>query len=217
MASPFEYSLGPEFLAGYKNALGAKNYGKEIYGSKYKPGSATQNFFSKPLPNFKGIDFATGKTIDLSKWATGFGAGTGPVATENQAPTPGKFEADTTSPTRGMFGELLSPEFETLQQRQSQRRKEENLYDALLTQQMFQSYIPAMERLAKSTRLTDYQLGLMADIQSPTRQQERAASAQQQMATATGAEAAMLNAVNQAAYNNAMANIAGLRSGMRRG
>ena len=84
-------------------------------------------------------------------------------------------------------------------------------------QGMFQSYIPAMERLAKQTRLTDYQLGLMADIQSPTRQQNRAASAQQHMATAAGAEAAMLGAVNDAAYKNAMANIAGLQSGMRRG
>ena len=217
MASPFEYSLGPEFLAGYKNALGARNYGKEIYGSKYKPGSATQNFFSKPLPNFKGIDFATGKTVDLSKWATGFGVGTEPPFAEKPEPKPGEFKPDTSSPTTGMVEWYKDPSFREFIAEQDRRALNRNVQDALLTQQMFQSYIPAMERLAKSTRLTDYQLGLMADIQSPTRQQERAASAQQQMATATGAEAAMLNAVNQAAYNNAMANIAGLRSGMRRG
>lgn len=201
-----------DLLASFKDVLNAKNY-----GASYAPGVVAQNVFNKPQPSFKGIDFTTGKTVDLGKYSRGFAIGTEPPFTEKPEPKPGEFKPETKSPTQGMFGELLSPEFETLQQRQSQRRKEENLYDALLTQQMFQSYIPAMERLAKSTRLTDYQLGLMADIQSPTRQQERAASAQQQMATATGAEAAMLNAVNQAAYNNAMANIAGLRSGMRRG
>ena len=198
-----------ELLASFKDVLNAKNY-----GASYAPGVVAQNVFNKPQPSFKGIDFKTGKTVDLGKYAGGFSIGTEPPFAE---PKPGEFKPETTTPTKGMFGELLSPEFETFQQRQSQRRKQENLYDALLTQQMFQSYIPAMERLAKSTRLTDYQLGLMADIQSPTRQQERAASAQQQMATATGSEAAMLNAVNQAAYNNAMANIAGLRAGMRRG
>lgn len=201
-----------DLLASFKDVLNAKNY-----GASYAPGVVAQNVFNKPQPSFKGIDFTTGKTVDLGKYSRGFAIGTEPPFAEKPEPKPGEFKPETKSPTQGMFGELLSPEFETFQQRQSQRRKEENLYDALLTQQMFQSYIPAMERLAKSTRLTDYQLGLMADIQSPTRQQERAASAQQQMATATGAEAAMLNAVNQAAYNNAMANIAGLRSGMRRG
>ena len=201
-----------DLLASFKDVLNAKNY-----GASYAPGVVAQNVFNKPQPSFKGIDFTTGKTVDLGKYSRGFAIGTEPPFAEKPESKPGEFKPETKSPTQGMFGELLSPEFETLQQRQSQRRKEENLYDALLTQQMFQSYIPAMERLAKSTRLTDYQLGLMADIQSPTRQQERAASAQQQMATATGAEAAMLNAVNQAAYNNAMANIAGLRSGMRRG
>ena len=199
-----------DLLASFKNILNAKNQ-----GARYASGNVVQDAFNKPVPSFKGIDFTTGKTVDLGKYAGGFAVGTEPPFAQKPEPTPGEFKPETKSPTTGMFNELLSPEFETFQQRQSQRRKEENLYDALLTQQMFQSYIPAMERLAKSTRLTDYQLGLMADIQSPTRQQERAASAQQQMATATGSEAAMLSAVNDAAYKNAMANIAGLRAGMR--
>jgi len=201
-----------ELLASFKDVLNAKNY-----GASYAPGVVAQNVFNKPQPSFKGIDFKTGKTVDLGKYAGGFAIGTEPPFAEKSEPKTGEFKSDPTSPTRGLWDELLDPRGKEFRQELSRLRKEENLYDALLTQQMFQSYIPAMERLAKSTRLTDYQLGLMADIQSPTRQQERAASAQQQMATATGSEAAMLNAVNQAAYNNAMANIAGLRSGMRRG
>jgi|688.fasta_scaffold04812_36 hypothetical protein len=196
-----------DFLSVFKDALNAS----------YKPGAVAKDVFKNPAPSFKGIDFTTGKTVDLGKYSGGFAIGTEPPFAEKSEPKTGEFKSDPTSPTRGFWDEILDPRGKEFRQETSRLRREENLYDALLAQQMFQSYIPAMERLAKSTRLTDYQLGLMADIQSPTRQQERAASAQQQMATATGSEAAMLNAVNQAAYNNAMANIAGLRSGMRRG
>lgn len=199
-----------ELLAAFKNVLGAKNYGANYSQPVAKP----KDTFNAPFPSLKGMytGFQPQRDVDLSK---GFGIGTEPPFAEK--PKTDEFKPETKSPTTGMFGELLSPEFETFQQRQSQRRKEENLYDALLTQQMFQSYIPAMERLATKTRLTDYQLGLLADIQSPTRQQARASAGQQQMATAAGAEAAMLGTVNEAAYKNAMANIAGLQSGMRRG
>lgn len=201
-----------ELLASFKDVLNAKNY-----GASYAPGVVAQNVFNKPQPSFKGIDFKTGKAVDLGKYASGFSIGTEPPFAEKPEPKPGEFKPDTSSPTTGMVEWYKDPSFREFIAEQDRRALNRNVQDALLTQQMFQSYIPAMERLAKSTRLTDYQLGLMADIQSPTRQQERAASAQQQMATATGSEAVMLNAVNQAAYNNAMANIAGLRSGMRRG
>lgn len=205
-----------ELLASFKNALGT---GFAAGGSKtgWDIAKSSPNFYEnykKSSPAFKGMytGFQPQRNVDLS---VGFGVGPAPSYVET--PKTEEFKPETKSPTTGMFGELLSPEFEQFQQRQSQRRKEENLYDAMLTQQMFQNYIPAMERLAKQTRLTDYQLGLMADIQSPTRQQARASAGQQQMATAAGAEAAMLGAVNDAAYKNAMANIAGLQSGMRRG
>jgi hypothetical protein len=208
-------SSAADNLAQYVKTLnvGGKNLGAVYGASAVAP--STFDPKGKDNPVFKGIDFTTGRTVNLGQYSDGF------VAKEEN-PYYGKvdpydFRPSETKPTEGMFGELLSPEFEAFQRRQSQQRREENLYDAMLSQQMFQSYIPEMERLAKSTRLTDYNLGMMADVYSPTRQQQRAASAQQQMATATGAEATMLGAVNQAAYNNAMANIAGLRAGMRRG
>ena len=202
-------------LAQYVKTLnvGGKNLGAVYGASAVAP--TTFDPKGKDNPVFKGIDFTTGKTVDLGQYSDGF------VAKEEN-PYYGKvdpydFRPSETKPTEGLWDVVLDPRAIEAQRIQSQLRREENAYDAAMAQQMFQSYIPEMERLAKSTRLTDYNLGMMADVYSPTRQQQRAASAQQQMATATGAEATMLGAVNQAAYNNAMANIAGLRAGMRRG
>ncbi len=202
-------------LAQYIQTLnvGGRNLGA-IYGSSAVAPS-TFDPKGKKNPVFKGIDFTTGRTVDLGQYSDA--AESSSQSPESSYRFKPEFSSQGSSPTTGMFGELLSPEFEEFQQRQSQKRREENLYDAMLTQQMFQSYIPEMERLAKSTRMIDYRLGLKADINSPTRQQQRAAVAQQQAATAAGAEAGLLSAVSDAAYKNAMANISGLRSGMRRG
>jgi len=201
-------------LAQYIKTLnvGGKNLGA-IYGSSAVAPS-TFNPKGKENPIFKGIDFATGKTVDLGQYG-------GDLIAKEENPfsnsDPYNFRSSETKPTEGMFDWYKDPDLRAFIDEQDRRALNRNIQDAALSQQMFQSYIPEMERLAKSTRLTDYNLGMMADVYSPTRQQQRAASAQQQMATATGSEAAMLSAVNQAAYNNAMANIAGLRSGMRRG
>jgi hypothetical protein len=202
-------------LAQYVKTLnvGGKNLGAVYGASAVAP--TTFDPKGKDNPVFKGIDFTTGKTVDLGQYSDGF------VAKEEN-PYYGKvdpydFRPSETKPTEGMLDWYKDPDFRAFIDEQDRRTLNRNIQDAAMAQQMFQSYIPEMERLAKSTRLTDYNLGMMADVYSPTRQQQRAASAQQQMATATGAEAAMLGAVNQAAYNNAMANIAGLRSGMRKG
>jgi len=207
-------SAADRFRDLYKNVFLAKNLGASYAVDKPVTPSVV---FNTPVPTFKGMDFATGqRDVDLNKYSN-FAIGTEPPFVQQPETTKPDFKPETKSPTTGMFGEILSPEFEEFQQRQSQRRKEENLYDAMLTNQMFQSYLPEMRKTALETRALDYQLGLMADVQSPTRQQARASAAQQQMATAAGSEAGLLGAVNEAAYKNAMANIAGLRAGMRRG
>jgi hypothetical protein len=197
-------------LAQYVKTL---NVGGRNLGAVYGASAVAPSTFDpkgKENPVFKGIDFTTGRTVDLNAY------GDNSFVEKPTSKLP-DFTPQETSPTIGMFGELLSPEFEIFQQRQAQRRREENAYDAALAQQMFQSYIPEMERLSKSTRMADYKLGMLADIYSPTKQAQRSGIEQEKAARAVSSEAAMLGAVNQAAYNNAMANIAGLRAGMRRG
>jgi len=207
-------SAADQFRDFYKNTVLAKNFGANYFTDKP---AAASSVFNAPIPNFKGMDFATGqRDVDLSQYGN-FAIGTEPPFAQQPEKTTPEFKSETKSPTEGLGSVLLDPEVRKALEYQSQLRKQENLFDAALTQQMFQSYLPEMRRTALETRAADYGYGLMADIQSPTRQQARTSAAQQQMATAAGAEAGMLQAVNEAAYKNAMANIAGLRSGMRRG
>lgn len=198
-------------LAQYIRTL---NVGGRNLGAFYGPSAVAPSTFDpkgKENPVFKGIDFTTGRTVDLGQYAdTAENTSQSPESTYN-------FKPSETKPTEGFWDVILDPKAIEARRIASQLRREDSAYDAAMAQQMFQSYIPEMERLARSTRIMDYQLGLKADINSPTRQQQRAAVAQQQAATAAGAEAGLLSAVNDAAYKNAMANIAGLRSGMRRG
>jgi len=217
----------PDFLSAYKGILSsAENYGTN-FGKLAKGSKLNTNY----LP-YKGLytGFQPQRGVDLNTYGGSkafeiaannpdfykFAIGTEPPFVAEK-PKTGEFKPETTSPTEDFLAAITDPRFKSFRDEEEQRTDRSNLKQAIYAQQMFQSYIPAMERLAKQTRLTDYQLGLMADIQSPTRQQARASAGQQQMATATGAEAAMLSAVNDAAYKNAMANIAGLQSGMRRG
>lgn len=199
-----------ELLAAFKNVLGAKNYGANYSQPVAKP----KDTFNAPFPSLKGMytGFQPQRDVDLNQ---GFGIGTEPPFAEK--PKTDEFKPETRSATEDFLNAIVDPRYRKFREEEEQRTTRSNQEQAAFAQQIFQSYIPAMERLATKTRLTDYQLGLLADIQSPTRQSERAARAQQQMATAAGAEAGMLGAVNEAAYRNAMANIAGLQSGMRRG
>lgn len=200
-----------ELLAAFKDVLNAKNYGANYSQPVAKP----KDTFNAPYPSFKGLytGFQPQRGVDLN---SKFAIGTEPPFLAEQ-PKETESKPETKSATEEWLASLNDPRFVALRDELEERSRRSNIEQANLMQGMFQSYLPAMERLAKQTRLTDYQLGLMADIQSPTRQQNRAASAQQQMAVASGAEAGMLSAVNEAAYKNAMANIAGLRSGMRQG
>ena len=207
-------SAADKFRDFYKNIILSKNFGANY--ATDKPAAAS-SVFNAPIPNFKGMDFATGqRDVDLGQYSN-LAIGTEPPFAQQPEKTTPEFKPEKKSSTEGFADILLDPRFQQYRELESQRRREENLFDAALTQQMFQSYLPEMRRTALETRAADYGYGLMADIQSPTRQQARTSAAQQQMATAAGAEAGMLQAVNEAAYKNAMANITGLRSGMRRG
>lgn len=199
------------------------NVGGKNLGAFYGPSAVAPSTFDpkgKKNPVFKGIDFTTGKTVDLGQYAD---VKNEPWFERPEAPSvepgfnPYDFKPSETKPTEGLWDVILDPRAIEARRINSQLRREENLYDAMLAQQMFQSYVPEMERLAKSTRMTDYQLGMLADIYSPTKQAQRSGIEQEKAARASSAEAGMLTAVNEAAYKNAMANIAGLRSGMRRG
>lgn len=209
-------SAAQQFL---RSALQGLAVGGPNFGSTYKK-PAVSDAFKSPSVSLKGMytGFQPQRDLDLSSF---YGNSDPDIESafstlpyqQDPNKTTTSFTPATTSPT----GDLTWEKLEELQSKASQRRREENLYDAYLANQQFQSYLPAMERMAARTRGLDYGYGLMADIYSPTRQAARSAQEQQKIATAVGAEAAMLGAVNQAAYQNAMANIAGLRSGKRTG
>ena len=209
-------SAAQQFL---RSALQGLAVGGPNFGATYKK-PAVSDAFKSPSVSLKGMytGFQPQRNLDLSSF---YGNSDPDVESAfstlpyqqdpNKTATP--FTPAATSPT----GDLTWEKLEELQAKASQRRKEENLYDAYLANQQFQSYLPAMEAMAARTRGLDYGYGLMADIYSPTRQAARSAQEQQKMATATGAEATMLSAINQAAARNAAANTASLSIGMRRG
>lgn len=216
-------SAAQQFL---RSALQGLAVGGPNFGSTYKK-PAVSDAFKSPSVSLKGMytGFQPQRDLDLSS----FYGNSDPDIESAFSALPYQQDPNKTKPTypetlpdfknlpSPPTGDLTWEKLEELQAKASQRRKEENLYDAYLANQQFQSYLPAMEQMAARTRGLDYGYGLMADIYSPTRQAARSAQEQQKIATAVGAEAAMLGAVNQAAYQNAMANIAGLRSGKRTG
>lgn len=212
MATPFENVTG---------LLGSSAAWK-----KYFPGLQTRNLgasyktdepakpdavFTSPLPSFKGIDFSTGKPVDLNQYSS-FAIGTQPPLAQQ---TPGlEYEGYNALPTNSELARIQSLKDVFYDpQRYAQMRELESAY----TLRDIRNLYPFLSQAGREATQRSLGASLTYDINAPTKQQARAASQQQQMATAAGSEAALLGAVSDASYKAAMANIAGLRSGMRGG
>ena len=186
--------------------------GSSAAWKKYFPGLSTGTAPSyegvKPaktkLPSFKGIDFTTGKPVDLSMYEN--------VGISEASPEPGANEL-----TPPAYTSEASPyseeELDRLYGKYRQYADEQRARDMAYNLAMLDPLQKSILKTAQQTRALDLAYGsqgLNIREQSPSQVAARGALAQQQMATAAGSEAQMLDAVSNAAYRSAMAQAQGL-------
>ena len=186
--------------------------GSSAAWKKYFPGISTGAAPSyegvKPaktnLPSFKGIDFTTGKPVDLSMYEN--------VGVSGASPEPGANEL--TPPTYTSEASPYSEEnLDRLYGKYRQYADEQRARDMAYNLAMLDPLQKSILKTAQQTRALDLAYGsqgLNIREQSPSAVAARAASAQNQLAQASGAFAQELGAVSDAAYKAAMANAQGL-------
>lgn len=160
--------------------------------------------FGKKGPTFKGIDFTTGKTVDLGLWNLPSSA---PVATPPESSVP-SLDPGRQAEINAIYGARLG-EIRTAADiaNESTLKQMRGLYP----------YLSAAGQQATERALSASQR-YRAFVESlPTSISNLATAAQGRMQSAQSGEAALLGAVSDAAYKAAMANAQGLQIGTRLG
>lgn len=193
--------------------------GSSAAWKKYFPGLSPSAGFSgsykgvKPaktnLPSFKGIDFTTGKQVDLGAFTSPEWGIDGSGATAKETPLT---QPSYTTPASSISDEdLKKTKKELTQWADIQRQK-----DIATNLEMLGPLQNAVLQTAYKTRQWDLANRMAGEAyrQSlPESVAARGASMQQQRQSAQAGEALMLGAVADAAYKAAAANVAGLQAG----
>jgi hypothetical protein len=188
--------------------------GSSAAWKKYFPGIATgtapdyseyKQLPSKTqLPSFKGIDFTTGKAVDLGQYAN-FGINSPGAEPSSNVLTPPTY-SDPASPISETNLDRLYDKYRALAREQ---RADDYAYNLAMLDPLQKRVLDTAQK-TREMDLAYGSQGLNIREQSPSAVAARAASAQNQLAQASAGFATELDAVSNAAYRAAMANAQGL-------
>lgn len=167
--------------------------------SQYKPSKVQ-------LPSFKGIDFTTGKTVDLGQYAN---LGIDPSSAEPSSNelTPPTYSGDA-SPYKESDIDRLYNKYRDIAREQ---RAEDYAYNLAMLDPLQKRVLETAYK-TRQWDLANRMTGEQFRQSLPESRALVAASAQNQLAQASGGFATELNAVSDAAYKAAMAQAQGLQS-----
>jgi hypothetical protein len=188
--------------------------GSSAAWKKYFPGIATgaapdyseyKQLPSKTqLPSFKGIDFTTGKAVDLGQYAN-FGINSPGAEPSSNVLTPPTY-SDPASPISETNLDRLYDKYRALAREQ---RADDYAYNLAMLDPLQKRVLDTAYK-TRQWDLANRMVGEQYRQSLPESRAQVAASAQNQLAQASGGFATELDAVSNTAYRAAMANAQGL-------